>query len=139
MLSLQPQGIFTLATLHITEEFEKLSYAEKIAELKQLEKNAQESRGAEIANLVAKFKGECAALDLPILEVIELLTPKQTAAKASSKAKTASGTTDKPTPGVIYKSTTGDETWSTGKQGPRPKWLRGLLESGAKWADLEAT
>ena len=127
-----------MATINTTEEFENLSYAEKMAEIRQLEANAKEKRGAEIADLIAAFKADCIKLDLPILDAVALLTPKSGPVKDTEKKSSKKIATQKPIPSLTYKNPNGDEAYVGGTKGPRPKWLRDLLDAGTKFADLVA-
>ena len=91
-----------------------------------------ERRDGELKTLVDKLVQDADALGFTVGDIKAMLKdgPSKKAAKtATSKVKDY-------IEGVTYKDTASDQTWTGGTKGPRPKWLRTLIESGKSFAQL---
>ena len=104
--------------------------AEQAAEMA----NKLERRDGELKSLVNKLVEDAGALGFTVADIKAMLKdgPSKKAAKTTtSKVKDY-------IEGVTYKDPASDQSWTGGTKGPRPKWLRLLIDSGKTFAQLAA-
>jgi DNA-binding protein H-NS len=114
----------------------KLSASQLMALAEQAAEMATklERRDGELKTLVNKLVEDAGALGFTVADIKAMLKdgPSKKAAKTTtSKVKDY-------VEGVTYKDPASDKTWTGGTKGPRPTWLRTLLESGKTFAHLAA-
>ena len=112
----------------------KLSAAQLMALAEQAAEMADklQRRDGELKTLVDKLVQDADALGFTVSDIKAMLKdgPSKKAAKpTTSKVKDY-------IEGVTYKDPASDQTWTGGTKGPRPKWLRTLIESGKTFAQL---
>lgn len=94
--------------------------------------NKLELRDGELKTLVNKLVQEADALGFTESDIKAML-------KDGPSKKAAKSTTSKVKDyieGVTYKDPASANTWTSGTRGPRPAWLRKLIESGTTFAQL---
>lgn len=108
------------------------------AELKDLAEKASalatklEKRDGELASLVQKLVQDAEALGFTLSDIKAVLIEGGSKKRGSSAATKAKDYVE----GVVYKSADGKQTWTGGTKGPKPGWLRALLDSGKTFAQL---
>jgi DNA-binding protein H-NS len=111
-----------------------------VSQLKALAEQAAEMasklerRDGELKTLVDKLVQDADALGFTVADIKAMLQDgfsKKAAKTTTSKVKDY-------IEGVTYEDPASDQTWTGGTKGPRPKWLRMLIESGKTFAQLAA-